>query len=170
MIHLYCGDGKGKTTAAFGLALRWAGRGGRAVIAQFLKGADSGERYAMAHVPGVTLLPVPETIKFVFAMDEEEKAAARAESRALLAGALAALEGGCGLAVLDECCGALSTGMLTEEEVLAFLDRCPPEAEVVLTGREPPRALLERAGYVTEMVKRKHPYDRGVQARIGVEW
>ena len=95
MIHLYCGDGKGKTTAAFGLALRWAGRGGRAVIAQFLKGADSGERYALAHVPGVTLLPVPETIKFVFAMDEEEKAAARAESRALLAGALAALEGGC---------------------------------------------------------------------------
>lgn len=171
MIHIYCGDGKGKTTCAFGLALRAAGRGRKVVIAQFLKSGDSGERDAIAHVPGVTLLPAPEQVKFTFLMNEEEKAACAVQLKRTLEQVAAQVKAGeCGLAVLDECCGALSTGMLTEEEVLAFLDRCPPEAEVVLTGREPPRALLERAGYVTEMVKRKHPYDRGVQARIGVEW
>ena len=66
MVHLYCGEGKGKTTAAMGLALRMAGRGKRVVVAQFLKGADSGERYALAMLPQVTLLPLPERVKFSF--------------------------------------------------------------------------------------------------------
>ena len=79
MIHIYCGDGKGKTTCAFGLALRAAGRGNRVIIAQFLKGADSGERLSIAKVPGVTLLEVPEEVKFSFMMNDEEKA--RASSR-----------------------------------------------------------------------------------------
>ena len=75
MIHLYCGDGKGKTTAAMGLALRMAGRGKPVVIAQFLKGADSGERYALSLLPKVTLLPAPEQIKFSFQLTPEERAA-----------------------------------------------------------------------------------------------
>ena len=74
MIHLYCGDGKGKTTAAMGLALRMAGRGKPVVIAQFLKGADSGERYALSLLPKVTLLPAPEQIKFSFQLTPEERA------------------------------------------------------------------------------------------------
>ena len=73
LLHLYYGDGKGKTTAAMGLALRMAGRGRPVVIAQFLKGADSGERPALARLPQVTLLPVPERVKFLFAMTEEER-------------------------------------------------------------------------------------------------
>ena len=73
MIHLYCGDGKGKTTAAMGLALRMAGRGKPVVIAQFLKGADSGERYALSLLPKVTLLPAPEQIKFSFQLTPEER-------------------------------------------------------------------------------------------------
>lgn len=170
MLHIYCGDGKGKTTAAFGLAARWAGRGGKAVIAQFLKSADSGERYALAHVPGVELLPAPEKVKFVFAMDAAEKAAERERCLALLHETAERLAAGCGLAVLDECCGALSTGLLTLAEVENFLDRCPPETEVVLTGREPPETLLERADYITEMRKLRHPYDAGKTARLGVEW
>ena len=68
MIHLYWGDGKGKTTAAMGLALRTAGRGGSAVIAQFLKGGDTGERYALARLPQVILLPVPDWVPFTFAL------------------------------------------------------------------------------------------------------
>ena len=73
MLHLYCGNGKGKTTAAMGLALRAAGRGKRVVIAQFLKGANSGERFALAQLPQVTLLPVPDAVKFSFRMAEEER-------------------------------------------------------------------------------------------------
>lgn len=75
MVHLYCGEGKGKTTAAMGLALRMAGRGKRVVVAQFLKGADSGERYALAMLPQVTLLPLPERVKFSFQLTPEEREA-----------------------------------------------------------------------------------------------
>ena len=75
MVHLYCGEGKGKTTAAMGLALRMAGRGKRVVVAQFLKGADSGERLALAQVPGVRLLEVPERVKFSFQLTPAEREA-----------------------------------------------------------------------------------------------
>ena len=103
MIHIYCGDGKGKTTCAFGLALRAAGRGNRVIIAQFLKGADSGERLSIAKVPGVTLLEVPEEVKFSFMMNDEEKARASSRfERELDEAARAARAGECELVVLDE--------------------------------------------------------------------
>ena len=169
MIHLYCGDGKGKTTAAMGLALRMAGRGRGAVIAQFLKGADSGERLALARLPGVTLLPVPERVKFSFQLSPEEREQERRRSLALLLQAgRAAQDPSCGLLVLDEVCAAVNTGLLPLEEVLACLDRL--SCEVVLTGRDPAPELQRRADYVTEMVKRRHPFDGGVSARLGVEW
>ena len=102
MIHLYHGNGKGKTTAAMGLALRMAGRGRPVVIAQFLKGADSGERPALARLPQVTLLPVPERVKFLFAMTEEERQQEARRARELLARAKqAAAYPNCGLVVLD---------------------------------------------------------------------
>lgn len=170
MIHLYCGDGKGKTTAAFGLALRAAGRGMPVTVAQFLKGEDSGERPALAHVPGVTLLPLPRQVKFVFAMDEDERAAESVRCRALLARAEALAAEGAGLVVLDECCAAVSAGLLPLAEVTAFLDRYGRTHELVLTGRDPDPALVERADYITEMKKVRHPYDAGVRARRGVEW
>ena len=100
MIHLYHGDGKGKTTAAMGLALRMAGRGRPVVIAQFLKGADSGERLALARLPQVTLLPVPEKLKFLFAMTEEERRQEARRAQELLAQAgQAAADPDCGLVV-----------------------------------------------------------------------
>lgn len=171
MIHIYCGDGKGKTTCAFGLALRAAGRGRRVVIAQFLKSGDSGERDAIAHVPGVTLLEVPEQMKFTFLMNEEEKAAFSIQMRDILArAARLAEEGACGLLVLDECCAAVSSGLLPVEEVLALLDAAPGALEVVITGRDPHPDLVERADYITEMKKIRHPFDKGVAAREGIEW
>lgn len=170
MIHLYCGDGKGKTTCAFGLALRAAGRGMGVVVAQFLKTGDSGERLALGHVPGVELLPLPEVMKFTFAMDEEEKRTAAADFSRLLDETERALEAGAGLAVLDECCSAISTGLLAPERVNALLDRWCGGREIVLTGRDPLPALLARADYVTEMKKLRHPFDTGMPARRGVEF
>ena len=171
MIHLYCGDGKGKTTCAMGLALRAAGRGWPVAIAQFLKSSDSGERSALALLPGVTLLPVPDRVTFTFAMDERQKkeAAARClalleESRRLL------LEGKCRLLILDEVCAALTSGLLPLEPVLDLLDRCPEGSEVVLTGRRPHPERERRADYLTEMTCRRHPYQNGVSARPGVEF
>ena len=169
MVHLYCGDGKGKTTAAMGLALRMAGRGKPVVIAQFLKGADSGERYALSQLPQVTLLPAPEKIKFSFQLSPEERAAEQKRYLCLITQVrTAAGEIPDGLLVLDEVCAAVNTGLLPLEEVLSCLDEV--DCEVVLTGRDPAPELLERADYVTEMVKHRHPYDQGTGARPGIEW
>lgn len=169
MIHLYFGDGKGKTTAAMGLVLRTVGRGGGAVVAQFLKGADTGERRTLALLPGVKLLPVPEQVKFTFAMTPEERKAEEERTLALLKAAVRACgEEGCALAVLDEVCDAVDTGLLPLETLLSALDRMP--CEVVLTGHRPCQALLDRADYLTQFQKLRHPFDRGAAARRGIEY
>lgn len=167
MLHLYCGNGKGKTTAAMGLALRAAGRGKRVVIAQFLKGADSGERFALAQLPQVTLLPVPDTVKFSFRMTEEER---RAEARRYqdLLELIRQEAQGCFLLVLDEACAAVNTGLLPLEDLLSCLDSL--ECEVVLTGRDPAPQLAERADYITSMEAVRHPFEQGISARKGIEF
>lgn len=171
MIHLYCGDGKGKTTAAMGLATRSAGRGNRVVVAQFLKNADSGERAALSLLPSILLLDAPEIMKFVFQMTPGEKQAERERQTALFDAAVTlASRERAGLLVLDEMCSAVNTGMVSLERVTEFLDHLPAGLEVVLTGRDPAPELERRADYITEMRKCKHPYDRGVAPRLGVEW
>ena len=169
MVHIYCGDGKGKTTCAMGLAVRAAGHGRKVVVAQFLKGNNSGERAVLEGLPTVNCLPVPETIKFIFAMDEQEKAETRAQMTAAFTQAVEASRDS-DLLVLDELCGAITTGMVPLEKVLAFLDSRPEQLEVVITGRDPAPELQERADYITEMRKIKHPFDKGVNAREGIEW
>lgn len=169
MIHLYCGDGKGKTTAAMGLALRVAGRAGAVVIAQFLKGGDTGERYALARLPRVTLLPVPDRVKFTFALSPEEGEAEQARSLALLEQAVrTARERNCALLVLDEACDAVNTGLLPLDALLSALDAL--SCEVVLTGRDPRPQLEQRADYVTRFQKIRHPFDSGQPARPGIEF
>ena len=173
MIHLYCGDGKGKTTAAMGLALRMAGRDKGVLVVQFLKSSGSGERFALARLEQVTLLPLPDKVKFVRTMSPEEKEAEAARCRFLLSKSMDLLESGknFGLLVLDEVCGAMTHGFLSRESVFACLDLCERLGiEAVLTGRDPHPDLVGRCHYVTEMVKRKHPFDSGAAAREGVEF
>ena len=167
MLHLYCGNGKGKTTAAMGLALRAAGRGKRVVIAQFLKGADSGERFALAQLPQVALLPVPDTVKFSFRMTEEERWAEARRYQDLLE-QIRREARDCFLLVLDEACAAVNTGLLPLEDLLSCLDSLT--CEVVLTGRDPAPQLVERADYITSMEAVRHPFDRGLTAREGIEF
>lgn len=167
MLHLYCGNGKGKTTAAMGLALRAAGRGKRVVIAQFLKGANSGERFALAQLPQVTLLPVPDAVKFSFRMTEEERRAEARRYQDLLA-QIRREAPGCFLLVLDEACAAVNTGLLPLEDLLTCLDGL--ECEVVLTGRDPAPQLVERADYITSMEAVRHPFEQGISARKGIEF
>lgn len=169
MIHLYCGDGKGKTTCAMGLALRCAGWGGRVAVAQFLKNSGCGERSALAELERVTVLPVPEIRGFVFQMTEEEKRELAESMTALFERAADMVRRGeCDMLVLDELCGAIATGMVTLERVTAFLDEAHT-AEIVLTGRDPAQLLIDRADYVTEMRKIKHPYDMGIPPRKGID-
>ena len=168
MIHLYHGDGKGKTTAAMGLALRMAGRDRSVLIAQFLKGADSGERTALAHLPQVTLLEIPQTIKFSFQLSPQERQEEQVRYQELLARLHRCCAPSTGLVVLDEVCDAINADLLPLDTLLAFLQNI--QAEVVLTGRNPHPQLVELADYITCFEKQRHPYDQGCPARPGVEF
>lgn len=171
MIHLYHGDGKGKTTAAMGLALRALGAGRRVTIVQFLKGSASGEIEMLQKLPGVAVLRGKNSDKFSFRMDAEERERARRAHNENLEAAMRRLqEGQCDFLVLDEALGALSAGLLEEETLRRLVDGLPGQAELVLTGRGPGAWLREAADYCTEMKCEKHPYQKGVAARKGVEF
>lgn len=171
MIHIYCGDGKGKTTAAVGLAVRFAGTGGKAVIARFLKTDDSGEVKSLAKIPEITVIPCRKTFGFTWTMTEKEKNEAAAYYTGLLHEAEeTARNRKAGLLVLDELCAAVSCGLVPVTEVLGVLDRLSGDAEIVITGRDPAPEILERSDYVTEMKKIRHPFDKGIAARKGIEY
>lgn len=170
MIHLYCGDGKGKTTAAMGLALRAYGAGFTVVIAQFLKTMPSSEFLALAAFPDVQVIRGMRNFGFTWTLSEAEQDALRAEQNIVLQRALAACsEGKNTLLVLDEVVGAYVYGYLDHEPLMAYLKAVPEYVEVVLTGRDPTPELLTIADYVTEMKKIRHPFDRGVMSRQGIE-
>lgn len=170
LVHLYCGDGKGKTTAAVGLAVRHSGRGGKVVFAQFLKDGTSGECRVLAKL-GVTVLAANPVGKFSFRMTEEEKAeTAAALGRTFDAATSFAVRERATLLVLDEICAAVNCGFLPEKTLTEFLESRPDSLEVVLTGRDPSENLQMHADYITEMKKRRHPFDEGVAAREGIEF
>lgn len=170
LIHIYCGNGKGKTTAAMGLALRCAGHGETVVIAQFLKDGTSGESRMLAKLDNVTLLAANPVGKFSKAMNEEERAESeQAMERMFRAATAFAVKNHARMLVLDEVCAAITTGMLEEWDVLDFLDNKPEDLEVVMTGRQPTLRMQERADYISEICKRRHPFDRGIRAREGIE-
>ena len=168
LIHIYCGDGKGKTTAAVGLAVRAAGRDFRVTMVQFLKSTETGELNSLKKIEGIRLIRSEEALGFTFRMNEEQKRHAASVQQQLWEQALVASQSS-DLLILDEVMAALSSGMISEEQVLDFLDKKPIELEVVLTGRNPPKAVLERADYVSEMKKIRHPFDSGIPARKGIE-
>ncbi|MDE7245616.1 MAG: cob(I)yrinic acid a,c-diamide adenosyltransferase [Oscillospiraceae bacterium] len=170
LIHVYCGDGKGKTTAAMGLALRAAGSGKRVVVLQFSKDGKSSELGPLGQVPGIEVIPQTETFGFFWTLSPEEKTAAAAYYSGLLEKAFAEAENGCGLLVLDEAMSACTNGFISEARLLDLLRQRPEDLEVVLTGRGPSEQMLDAADYVTEMCKRKHPFEKGVPARKGIEF
>lgn len=167
LVHVYTGDGKGKTTAAVGLCARAAGCGLRAGFFQFLKDGDSGEVKTLQMLGVVTA--AAGTDKFTWDMDAAEKKACAAEQAQLLQQATA-LAKDVDVLVLDEVVGAVSAGMLKEADLLAFVQKKPPHLELVLTGRDAPAALLALADYATEMKALRHPFERGVAARRGIEF
>lgn len=166
-VQIYTGDGKGKTTAALGLALRAAGHGLRTYIGQFMKGQSYGELDALRDHPAITI----EQYGDVRCIRREEVTPAHVEQahRGLERARQALLSGQYDIVVLDEVNVTIWFGLLTVEEVLALVDQRPARVELVLTGRRAPQALIERADLVTEMREVKHYYQQGVEARKGIE-
>lgn len=171
MIHLYFGEGKGKTTAALGLSVRALGSSVPVVFVQFLKSRHAGEVDSLEKL-GAVVLRGKGCGKFVSAMDEDERRKTRRISDANLSRALSIVSecGAPALLVLDEVCAAWNSSLVDRGAVESLVMSPPPLLELVLTGRNPPAVFLERADYITEMVKVRHPFDSGVAARRGVEF
>jgi cob(I)alamin adenosyltransferase len=168
LMQVYTGEGKGKTTAAFGLALRAWGRGLRVCIVQFMKSGETyGEIVAVRKLKGIDLFQFG-TGKWV----GREKHTSEDESlakKALAKAGSALTSGEYDLVILDEVNVATDFGLLTTGEVLDVV-RSRKKVEVVLTGRYAPKEFIKEADLVTEMRVLKHPYDSGVEARPGVEY
>ena len=166
LLHLYWGDGKGKTTAAMGLALRALGSGKRVVIVQFLKGGRSGEIPLLEQL-GAKIYRGKAGQKFVFQMNDAEKAATRELQNANLR---AAQQEPADLLILDEAGSAWELDMVDKELLKAVVLERPAEQECVLTAHGAPDWMLETADYSTEMKCHRHPYQKGIAAREGIEY
>ena len=166
LLHLYYGDGKGKTTTAMGLALRALGSGKRVVVLQFLKGGQSGEIPLLEQL-GAKIYRGKAGQKFVFQMNDAEKAETRALQNANLAAAMAEPAD---LLVLDEAGSAWELDMVDKALLQQAVLQRPAGQECVLTAHAAPQWMLDAADYVTEMKCLRHPYQKGIAARKGIEY
>jgi cob(I)alamin adenosyltransferase len=165
-IHIYTGDGKGKTTAALGLTLRAIGAGYRVYIIQFLKGQDYSELKSLKPLEAVTLKRFGEknyVLKPGQAKDRQAARQALAWSQKILR------SGRFDVVVLDEVFLALFFKLLPVSAVVELLKNKPQNVELILTGRRAPERIIRLADYVTEMKEIKHPYKHGLLARKGIE-
>ena len=169
LIHLYCGDGKGKTSAAVGLAVRASGAGKQVVFTQFFKDGSSSEIESLKRLPGIRTIHANTVKGFYHAMTPEQREQAREDYTALFRQVTDAARDA-DLLILDEIVSACNRGVVPETLVMDFLRCKPQQLEVVLTGRDPSPGLTELADYITEMRKLRHPFDRGIPARKGIEF
>lgn len=170
LIHIYCGDGKGKTTAGMGLCARAAGAGCRVLICQFMKDNSTSERKVLGLSDNITIMDGLPDEKFSFQMTPEEMAQRKTYYAGQLQSAIKKAVGEClDVLFLDEVIYAIRAGLLDEGPLLDFMKNKPENLEVILTGQGPDQALLDAADYVSEIRKIKHPFDRGISARKGIE-
>ncbi len=170
LTHFYYGYGKGKTTAAMGLAVRASGCGRKVVVVQFLKNINSAE-VAQLEKLGIKVLRGQATNAFSLNMTEEELAETKriheknfSEAKEIIA------KGECDMLVLDEVIDAYQLDLIDKPAFEAFVQNKPENLELVITGHKREEWLVEYADYVTEALKIKHPFDKGIKARKGIEY
>ena len=169
-VHIYCGDGKGKTTCGMGLCVGAAGYGYRVLIYQFMKDNSTSERRAMEKIPGITFVPGLAQEKFSFQMSEQEKKERKQfyEDKFREVTQKAQQEA-YQVLFLDEIIYTIRAGLFDEELLVRWLKEKPEDLEVILTGQNPGEQLIACADYVSELKKIRHPFDRGLAARDGIE-
>lgn len=172
LVHIYTGNGKGKTSAAVGLGIRAYGRGFKVLMVQFLKGTETGEAFTIKKLsPGFTIYRGKSTRKFFWQMNNEEKEFERNVQNELLEYALEAVTSGeWQMVILDEIMAAIENGMVKAEDVVKLIKDRDNDVELVLTGRNAPKELVELADYVSEIKEVKHPMKKGIAARKGIEF
>jgi cob(I)alamin adenosyltransferase len=169
MVMVFTGEGKGKTTAALGTVMRAAGQGLKVYICFFMKGDyPYGERDILSKLPNVTIESFGQE-EFVNPADPDSEAINQAR-QALSASNAAILSGKYDLVVLDEINVAVAFNLISVEDVIRIVETKPPKLELILTGRKADPRIIQMADLVTEMLKIKHPYDKGIPGRRGIEY
>ena len=171
LVHIYTGNGKGKTTAAVGLGMRAWGRGMKVLMVQFLKGMESGELITINRLDSnFTVNPGKALGKFTWEMNEEELREAAVLQKQQFDYVLKEMKSDkWDVLILDEIMAAITTGMIALEDVLELINSKPERLEIVMTGRNAPDRLIELADYVSDIQEVKHPLKKGIAARRGIE-
>ncbi len=169
--HIYCGNGKGKTITALGLALRTAGVDMNVHIIQFLKSSETAELKSLSEIKNISVARCSRGFGFTFQMTDEEKAEITEQHNKMLRDAKALIsQGKIDMLILDEFLDAYSLGLVDRELADSIALRHYDSVELVITGRDPSDEYLAEADYVSEINSVKHPFEKGVQARKGIEY
>ncbi len=171
LIHIYCGEGKGKTTASLGLIVRASGAGYDVVFVQYFKSWDTSELKILEKFPNVTVIrgDLPKAFTWELNGDSQQRIE-QIHNRMFREAAAAVKPGRKTLFVMDEMIGAATFSYIDKDMVLDYLRSKPDNVEVVMTGRNPLPEFVELADYVSNITKIKHPFDRGILAREGIEY
>jgi len=171
MLQIYCGNGKGKTTAALGQAVRAAGNGMQVHFVQFLKGAPTSELEILKRIPEITVLRCDRDYGFTFQMNDEDKIRITQRHNQMLSEAMDRVyQHKTDMLVLDEFFAAYQCNLLDKELASRLVFGIHDKTELVLTGRSPEQQFLDLADYVSEIKAVKHPYEKGISARAGIEY
>lgn len=170
LVQIFTGDGKGKTTAALGTVLRAAGHGFKVFVVFFMKGGYAyGEYASLPKLPDVEVAAFGLR-QFVHKSDEINPEEVKEAKAALARAREAMLSGRYDIIVMDEVNTSIFFKLLEPEEVMQLIKDKPENVELIMTGRKADKRIIEMADLVTEMVKIKHPYDKGIKARKGIEY
>ncbi len=170
MFAIYTGDGKGKTTAALGQGLRAVGSGLKVYMVQFLKGGKTGELNSVKNLENFTIFRFEKPRDFVWNLKEDEIEELKKEIKKGYDFILKALENKeCDMLIIDEIMAVLSYKFLSIEEALEIVNKMD-NTEIIMTGRNAPKELIEKADLVTEMKMIKHYFNKGIKARKGIEF
>lgn len=170
LLHVYTGDGKGKSTASMGLATRMLGYDKPVLIIQFMKQPNSGELVSLKKL-GAVIFPAPAMTKFSYQMDEEELQKAADDMRNAISSMIDKInEMKPALTVMDELAVAMAYSLVPKAEGFRLIDAALQYGDAVVTGRSAGEDLMEKANYVSVITPKKHPFDEGIPARKGIEW
>lgn len=172
LVQVYCGYGKGKTTAAIGQGIRATGRGLKVIMIQFLKGGPSGELKSLAKLePEFKVFRFEKDRDFYFALSVAEKDELKTEVINALQFAKKVFDTKeCDILILDEILSVVENNIIDDTELKAFIRSKPCSMELILTGRKLPLSLAEDMDYISEISQAKHPYEKGIDAREGIEY